>query len=663
MADWIWYPGEFEQRTLNSVDMRRYHRERVRMPLWKLSPIYPLVKFIYEVELQEPEQFIVRADGLIEVTSPKGHIPFKNGYYNLQAGKHRLVINVCTDDGRIPCVYVAGKQILSGAGWKCTLMDGIEVDADYGGFEDIKVSPNNYNLTLKKMTYTSKESRDGFILYDFGRETFGYICLEDTNQSGSVELFFGESLTEVLDFDNCYMIDKLDTSKGVTKTEMARAFRYVAVKLVAGASYKDIHMLYEYNPQKRRAKVKFADTLLQNIWDVSMYTLKLNTREFFLDGIKRDRWVWSGDATQSYLMNWYSFFDEETAARTEVALAGKTPITQHINTIPDYTLFWIISFYDNYLYTNNLKHIKMWANKCFELADFVLSRSDGNYRLTKRSADWVFIDWGPGCTNEVDSYSFLQILLYKAMLATEKVARLVDKSDKATQYARIAESVLSDLHNNFWLEKEGAFTFGLIDNKPDRLVLRQPNIMAMFYGIASKSQREAIVGKVLLSDKIPSLQTPYMRFYENSVLCEEGMHDMVLNDIKNYWGGMLKLGATTFWELYNPSESGAEHYAMYGLKYGKSLCHAWGASPIWLLGRYFFGLQHDKEGSGKYYISPRLKDLGDFEAVLPLKQGDVEITHKDGTLTVLCAESDGEIEYGEQIYIVNKGKKWTSLST
>lgn len=53
---------------------------------------------------------------------------------------------------------------------------------------------------------------------------------------------------------------------------------------------------------------------------------------------------------------------------------------------------------------------------------------------------------------------------------------------------------------------------------------------------------------------------------------------------------MLDLGATTVWEEYNPNLSGAQHYEMYGNKYGKSLCHAWGVSPIYLLGKYYLGV-------------------------------------------------------------------------
>nr|GFC27259.1 hypothetical protein [Tanacetum cinerariifolium] len=35
----------------------------------------------------------------------------------------------------------------------------------------------------------------------------------------------------------------------------------------------------------------------------------------------------------------------------------------------------------------------------------------------------------------------------------------------------------------------------------------------------------------------------------------------VLKEMKSYWGGMLDLGATSFWEEYDPTKKGAEHLA------------------------------------------------------------------------------------------------------
>lgn len=69
----------------------------------------------------------------------------------------------------------------------------------------------------------------------------------------------------------------------------------------------------------------------------------------------------------------------------------------------------------------------------------------------------------------------------------------------------------------------------------------------------------------------------------------------VMDETIKYWGAMIKEGATTFWERYDPEEKGAEKYAMYGRKYGKSLCHAWGATPLYIIGRYIVGLNFYKK--------------------------------------------------------------------
>ena len=89
------------------------------------------------------------------------------------------------------------------------------------------------------------------------------------------------------------------------------------------------------------------------------------------------------------------------------------------------------------------------------------------------------------------------------------------------------------------------------------------------------------------NDKIPQIVTPYFKFFELDMMGKIGERQYVLDQIRDYWGGMIEKGATAFWETYDPDEDEKERLAMYGDPYGKSLCHAWGASPIYLLGRYF----------------------------------------------------------------------------
>jgi alpha-L-rhamnosidase len=137
----------------------------------------------------------------------------------------------------------------------------------------------------------------------------------------------------------------------------------------------------------------------------------------------------------------------------------------------------------------------------------------------------------------------------------------------------------------------------------------------------------------------------------------------VLKQIKDYWGGMLKLGATTFWEEYNPAKSGAEHYAMYGRPYGKSLCHAWGASPIYLLGKYYLGVKPTSPGYKDYIIEPNLGSLQWMEGSVPTPNGDIKVYCNTKQIRVSADEGNGILRFKsktvpvcKQVSIAAKGK-------
>src|SRR5690606_12403601 len=148
-------------------------------------------------------------------------------------------------------------------------------------------------------------------------------------------------------------------------------------------------------------------------------------------------------------------------------------------------------------------------------------------------------------------------------------------------------------------------------------VTRYTNMFAIFFDYLSASEREGVKTSVLLNKHVPQITTPYMRFYELEALCTLGEHEYVLQEMRDYWGGMLALGATSFWEEYNPAKKGAAHYAMYGRPFGKSLCHSWGASPIYLLGKYYLGVKPIQPGYSEYRVEPNLGDLSWIEGTVP----------------------------------------------
>ena len=60
----------------------------------------------------------------------------------------------------------------------------------------------------------------------------------------------------------------------------------------------------------------------------------------------------------------------------------------------------------------------------------------------------------------------------------------------------------------------------------------------------------------------------FMGYYILSAMALAGNYERCLSCIREYWGGMLKLGATTFWETLK----GEADFGGAG-----SLCHGWSA--------------------------------------------------------------------------------------
>ena len=77
---------------------------------------------------------------------------------------------------------------------------------------------------------------------------------------------------------------------------------------------------------------------------------------------------------------------------------------------------------------------------------------------------------------------------------------------------------------------------------------------------------------------------------------------------------------------------------MYGRPYGKSLCHAWGASPIYLLGKYYLGVKPTAPGYSQYEIKPNLGGLQWMEGKVPTPNGEVVLYVSKSEIKVKAAD-------------------------
>ena len=675
---WIWFPGDYEIWLGNEMNNRRTERGTFFPPFWKQDSHYVTVDFHKKFNLTRPESVQIRVEGKYLVKIDGKFVMGQPKELTIPAGEHVINIKVYNTVSP-PAIYVEGEHVYTDGSWLATFEDMEWVDesgkvsdtvatvwypSGSWHFNTLDDRPSQYKLAVEPQSAVHVEPRQNGMLIDFGKETFGYPIIHGLKGKGQLRLYYGESIEEALATEVCQTLDFFDVDereKTDLTGEQSQAYRWIYVEKDPGVEYDSISMLYEYLPLDYRGKFRCNDEQINKIWDVSAYTMHLTSREFFIDGIKRDRWVWSGDASQSYLLNYSLFFDSPSVERTMALLRGKDPVTSHLNTIMDYTFYWFISVYDYYLYTGEKRFIEVYYPRMVTLIDWVLNRRNENGLVQGLVGDWVFIDWADGYLDKNGEVSFEQLLFCRSLETMALCAEIYGDTESVPKYRAMARDLKGKLFDYFWNEQKQAFVHNRIDGVPSETITRYTNMFAIFFDYLNDAQKQAVKKDVLLNDDILKITTPYMRFYELEALCATGDFDYVMSEMKSYWGGMLDLGATSFWEKYDPTQTGVEHWAMYGDPYRKSLCHAWGASPIYLLGKYFAGVKPTSPGYTTYMVEPVLGGLEWFETTVPTPDGDIDLYASQNQLKVKSDTGVGTLRFTSRMKPVMDGVTFTEL--
>lgn len=644
-ARWIWYPGDYGIWWGNEIQSQRLQWGARLTPFWPLYEPHSRVLFRRAVKLTADEPLEIGSDGNASVCwhSPSGYHEGSAilGKFTLPKDATAIEIKIQNNE-RPPSVWVKGPHLVSDSEWKATWLTTWDTDEDVpvdssARFTNPLTPPGLTKLpTELKRPVWSRETKGHGILADFGEETYGYLRFVDVRGKGAVKVIYAESESEALAVDLANTKpgaldgwEMLDLSEDPERRRLlAHGFRFVHVIPVDGdVTVGGLVMDRETKGLPVRGSFRCSDDLVNEIWDVSVRTLELTCREVFIEGIKRDHWVWSGDAVQSFLMNYYVFGDYDGCRDTIWTLRGKDPVKCHLNRIMDYTFYWFDAVEKYRLYSGDRYIAQQIYPRMKSLLEFALGRLDENGRPVDRPGDWMFIDWAPEPLHNTGGVTaFEQMLLVRALEATAGVAKEVGANDDATAYLARARKLREEIVPRYWNEEKGALMHLMKkDGTLDDQLTRYPNMFGLFYGYFDEAKRARVVMDVILNDNVLKIQTPYMRFYELESLCSLGMQETVMKEIKSYWGGMLNLGATSFWELYNPNEKGVDHYAMYGRRYGKSLCHAWGASPAYLLGKYYLGVTPTKPGFEEYEVKPNLGGLDWIEGDVPAPFGKIHV--------------------------------------
>ncbi len=661
-AKWIWYPSSLElyhgmllhnRRTSAKTNGNEKRKSIYYYPMWRVDGPRRNASLYKEATIDKEEVIEFYANTSCASISIDGVSYQPNSKALLKAGHHRVCVNGFKADG-FPAFYIKGNVFASDRSYLVASGD------DYSGrragcsdlYTDVNDNPEVFKFSYKKLFPVSiKQVNDGFI-YDFGKETFGSICIENIPSTvKTFDIYPGESYEEATDTEFTQIMINATNNNGSFKSENV-ALRYAYIPYMKEL---DLSLSFEYLPLENKGEFECDNELINKIWDTCAYTMLLNSREAFFDGIKRDRWVWSGDAYQSYLVNYYLAFDKDIVRRTTKMLRGSDPITKHINTICDYTFLWICGIWDYYFYTGDKEFLEDIYPDMLDMMSFIEKRLDKDKMYKRQPDDWVFIDWstfdsnGPMCAE--------QMLLCRAYECLSKCASVLNDKRVATKAKKQFEYMKEQINLRYWNESKGAFVDDYVSEKNN--VTRHANIFALLFDYTTKERKEKIVTNVIYNKDVTPITTPYFEFFELDAMCQLGDFKYLDNMLSDYWGGMMRLGATTIWEEFDPTKNGIEHYKMYGGKYEKSLCHAWGASPIYLLGKYALGVKPTGVGYSSYEVKPNLMSFNEFEGKVPTPMGEIYVKVTKEQISVLSPLENGTLIYNNKKHKIKKNEMLT----
>lgn len=123
----------------------------------------------------------------------------------------------------------------------------------------------------------------------------------------------------------------------------------------------------------------------------------------------------------------------------------------------------------------------------------------------------------------------------------------------------------------------------------------------------------------------------------------EELHGGAVDAAKTFWGAMLDLGATTFWESFDLEKSKnavpidqivpegrIDAHADFGDHCYKglrhSLCHGWASGPAPFAGRYILGVNPIEPGFKKVSVKPDIANFKYIHGTFPTPHGDIEVT-------------------------------------
>ena len=458
---------------------------------------------------------------------------------------------------------------------------------------------------VKELTAVSGDS----VILDLGQHAVGHFSFSFDRVNVFVDapvkliIRFGEDMREINDdfsqyhgvLSETWLQEEIINIDSPQKITLPRRYACRYIKITVAKANRPIRIFdfsFRASTSADVSALKPSDSkdnLLKRIDNVATNTLKECMQTFFEDGPKRDRRLWIGDLRLEALTNYYTFNNLEIVRRCLYLFAAgefnklgflpsflyETPYYHSGETyIEDYALLYVVSVCDYYEHSKDISTVNDLIDICKSQLDSFLKTLDENLIATKQDGWFAFIDWCPG----LEIMTSLQgVYLYTLERFSELLKAIGDED--YLKYSSYLLKVRSACRKYLYDENKKAF-INSFDNNQFSV---HSQVWMILGGVIDGEEAIKLLSDCLDNKAAKQPCTPYMHHYVVEAILKLGMNEAAVQYIKKFWGGMVELGADTFWEAYVPDDL---DFSPYNNRMINSLCHAWSCTPSYFIRKY-----------------------------------------------------------------------------
>jgi alpha-L-rhamnosidase len=497
------------------------------------------------------------------------------------------------------------------------------------------------------------------IVLDFGRVITAYPRIELVGVAGGMlDIGYAERLLdghfnnaiEGQFADRYVMVDGAQTYQPFTW----KAFRYLKLRLrscTEPITLKSVKAIVTTYPYEKQGAFESADDVLNKVFDISRYTLRLCSNEFIMDTPWREQAQWLGDVAGVTLGGIYACFGDTAlpgkflrqAAANQHPTGMISNVSNSVNhrwqsAIPDYSLWWIMGLWNHFMYTGEVRWIHNYYPTALRVFQAHLQYVNA-YGLIENMPYWPFVDWAD--VDKRGESTAYNAIFYGSLDALLQMAAF--KHDVTT--FSLIEQLMVTMYENFQARlfdpERGCFSDARIDMSPSESALSEKvsehaNMAAIFWGLCDEVAIDAIVKQFYEEKSIIYTEAqPFFTTVVLQALDRVGRFDLALDLIRERWGErMVARGATSVFEEWgmNGSWRTGEYTGFF-----RTHSHAWSAHPAEFLIRNLIGLSILEPGCGRVKLRPKLTEF-DYDVAFPTPRGVIEVKNVSGGVEVTVPE-------------------------